>query len=145
MQEKFHTTGKGLHVKLIISMEALSLIQITNRGNLILRIRYVTDDSSSSSAVASADKGWGSVHTWITLEGADLAPKSKVERIESPVFKKFGNALELMKKLKEKGAWFGVCPPCADYFAANDKLDFVEKAGGDWLMKNIQEAWVVWM
>ncbi len=64
-------------------MEVLSLIQIINRENLILRIRYVTDISSSSSAVASADKGWVGVHTWITLEGADLAAKSKVERIES--------------------------------------------------------------
>jgi predicted peroxiredoxin len=96
-------------------------------------------------ANAAADKGWGSVHVWMTLEGADLANKSKVERIESPIFKKFGNALELMKKLKEKGAWFGVCPPCADYFVGGDKLDFVERAGGDWLMKNIQDAWVVWM
>jgi hypothetical protein len=43
------------------------------------------------------------------------------------------------------GHSLGLCPPCADYFAANDKLDFVEKAGGDWLMKNIQDAWVVWM
>ena len=96
-------------------------------------------------ASVAADKGWGSVHVWMTLDGADLAAKSKAERIESPVFKKFGNAMDLMKKLKEKGAWFGVCPPCADYFAGGDKLDFVEKAGGDWLMKNIQGAWVVWM
>jgi predicted peroxiredoxin len=96
-------------------------------------------------ASVAADKGWGSVHIWMTLDGADLAAKSKAERIESPVFKKFGNAMDLMKKLKEKGAWFGVCPPCADYFAGGDKLDFVEKAGGDWLMKNIQDAWVVWM
>jgi hypothetical protein len=66
----------------------------------------------------------------MTLEGEDLAAKSKVEGIESPVFKKFGNAMELMKKLKGKGAWFGVCPPCADYYAANDKVDFEEKAGG---------------
>jgi hypothetical protein len=43
------------------------------------------------------------------------------------------------------GHSLGVCPPCADYFAGNDKIYFVEKAGGDWLMKNIQDAWVVWM
>jgi hypothetical protein len=36
----------------------------------------------------------------MTLEGADLAANSKVERIESTVFKKFGNAMDLMKKLK---------------------------------------------
>jgi predicted peroxiredoxin len=96
-------------------------------------------------AIEAADKGWGSVHVWMTLEGADLASKSKADRIESPIYKKFGNALELMKKLKTKGGWFGVCPPCADYFVVGDKLDFVEKAGGDWLMKNMQDAWVVWM
>jgi predicted peroxiredoxin len=96
-------------------------------------------------ASVAADKGWGSVNVWMTLEGADLACKSKAERIESAVFKKFGNAMELMKKLKEKGAWFGVCPPCLDYFAPTDKVEFVEKAGGDWLLKNIQDAWVVWM
>src|SRR5262245_39338623 len=45
-------------------------------------------------ANVAADKGWGSVHVWMTLEGADLANKSKVDRIESPIFKKFGNALE---------------------------------------------------
>ena len=94
-----------------------------------------------------ADKGWGSVHVWMTLEGADLANKNKTGRVESPIFKKFGNALELMQKAKEKGATFGVCPPCAEYAGAvgGDKLDFVEKAGGDWLMQNIQNAWVLWM
>ncbi len=96
-------------------------------------------------ASVAAAKGWGSVHVWMTLEGADLANKKKVDRIDSPIFKKFGNALELMNKIREKGGWFGVCPPCADYFAGDDMLDFVEKAGGDWLMKNMQDAWVVWM
>lgn len=94
-----------------------------------------------------ADKGWGSVDVWMTLEGADLAHKNKAERIDSPIFKKFGNALELMKKLKEKGAKFGVCPPCAEYAGAvgNDKFEWIEKAGGDWLMKSMQDAQVVWM
>jgi len=65
--------------------------------------------SSTSSGVA-ADKRWGSVHAWMTLEGADLADKSKADRIESPVFKKCGNALELMKKLEGKtGVWGRVC------------------------------------
>jgi len=26
-----------------------------------------------------------------------------------------------------------------------NKYDWVELAGGDWLMKNIQDAWVVWI
>ena len=52
-----------------------------------------------------------------------------------------------MKKIKDKGGWFGVCPPCAEYFGAtgNEKIEYVELAGGDWLMKNIQDAWVLWM
>jgi predicted peroxiredoxin len=89
----------------------------------------------------------GAVHVWMTLEGAELAVKGKADRIESPIFKKFGNAADLMKKLKEKGAAFGVCPPCAEYAGAvgSNKYDFVEKQGADWLMKNIQEAVVVWM
>jgi len=98
-------------------------------------------------AVTAQDKGWGEVHVWMTLDGADLANKSKAERIDSPIFKKFGNAAELMKKLKDKGASFGVCPPCAEYMGAtgSDKYDFVEKRGADWLLKNMQDAWVVWL
>lgn len=98
-------------------------------------------------AVTALDKGFGSVHVWMTLDGADLANKTKASRIESPIFKKFGNAEELMKKLKDKGATFGVCPPCAEYMGAtgSDKFDFVEKQGADWLMKNIKGATVAWM
>jgi len=98
-------------------------------------------------AFTALDKGFGAVHVWLTLDGADLANKSKAARIESPIFKKFGNAEELMKKLKEKGATFGVCPPCAEYMGAvgADKFEFVEKQGADWLMKNIKGATVAWM
>ena len=98
-------------------------------------------------AFTALDKGYGAVHVWMTLDGADLANKTKASRIESPIFKKFGNAEELMKKLKDKGATFGVCPPCAEYMGAvgADKFDFVEKQGADWLMKNIKGATVAWM
>jgi predicted peroxiredoxin len=98
-------------------------------------------------AWTALDKGFGAVHVWMTLDGADLANKTKAARIESPIFKKFGNAEELMKKLKDKGATFGVCPPCAEYMGAvgSDKFDFVEKQGADWLMKNLKGAVVAWM
>lgn len=98
-------------------------------------------------AFTALDKGFGSVHVWMTLEGADLANKTKASRIDSPIFKKFGNAEELMKKLKDKGATFGVCPPCAEFMGAvgSDKFDFVEKQGADFLMKNIKGATVAWM
>jgi predicted peroxiredoxin len=98
-------------------------------------------------ALTAADKGWGEVQVWFTLDGADLANKAKVERIDSPIYKKFGTAAEIMKKLKDKGATFGICPPCAEYAGAVgvDKLDYVEKRGADWLMKAIQDSWVAWM
>jgi predicted peroxiredoxin len=98
-------------------------------------------------ALTSLDKGFGSVHVWMTLSGAQLANKNKAGRIDSPIFKKFGNAEELIMKLKDKGATFGVCPPCADYEGSvgSDKFDFVEKQGADWLMKNIAGAVVAWM
>jgi predicted peroxiredoxin len=83
----------------------------------------------------------------MTPDGADLGNKKKTERIESLIDKKFGNALETMKKIKDKGGWVGGCPPCAEYFGATggNKYDWVELAGGDWLMKNIQDAWVLWV
>ncbi|GFE61159.1 DsrE family protein [Geobacter sp. AOG2] len=98
-------------------------------------------------ALTAQDKGFGAVHVWMTLEGAELADKNKADRIDSPIFKKFGNAAELIKKLKDKGATFGVCPPCAEYAGAigSEKYDFVEKQGADWLMKNIADAVVAWM
>ncbi len=53
-----------------------------------------------------------------------MVHKKKAEKIESSIYKKFGNAFEIMKKIKDKGSWFGVCPPCADYFgvAGSDSL-----------------------
>jgi predicted peroxiredoxin len=98
-------------------------------------------------AFTALDKGFGSVHVWMTLGGAELANKTKSGRIESPIFKTFGNAEQLMNKLKGKGATFGVCPPCAEYMGStgDNKLDFVEKQGADWLMKNLAGAVVAWM
>jgi predicted peroxiredoxin len=149
--EFLKTVGIGLGTAgLGAVMGGQALAEGEKKGKYVVVVTNGGNDSNRAIlalllASVAADKGWGSVNVWMTLEGADLASKSKAERIESAVFKKFGNAMDLMKKLKEKGAWFGVCPPCADYFAPADKLDFVEKAGGDWLMKNIQDAWVVWM
>ena len=97
-------------------------------------------------ALTALDKGFGSVHVWLVIDGADLANKTKVGKIISPIYKSSGTAEELINKLKAKGATFGVCPPCADYMGAdaNNKIDFVEKQGADWLMKNIVGAEVVW-
>ena len=91
-------------------------------------------------------KGLGDVYVWMTIEGAELARKGVPEKIISPIFQKFGNAMEIMDRVLKNGCKFGVCPPCAEYFGAKggDKYDWVELQGGDWLMKNIQDAWVVW-
>jgi len=91
-------------------------------------------------------KGMGDINVWMTIEGADLCKKSVPEKIVSPIFSKFGNAMEIMDRVRKNGCKFGVCPPCAEYFSAkgDEKFDWVELQGGDWLMKNIQDAWVVW-
>lgn len=118
------------------------IVVITNGGNSPNRAIL-----GLLSALTALEKKFGSVHVWMTLEGAELANKAKASRIESPIFKKFGNAEELMKKLVDKGATFGVCPPCAEYMGAvgSDRFDFVEKQGADYLMKEIRGAVVAWM
>jgi predicted peroxiredoxin len=115
-----------------------TIIVITHGGN---------NPNRAILGLLMASSAPGAVHVWMTLEGADLAAKGKAEKIESPIFKKFGSASEIMKKMKDKGATFGVCPPCAEYAGAvgSDKYDFVEKQGADWIMKNIQDAVVSWM
>ncbi|HYB73020.1 MAG TPA: DsrE family protein [Candidatus Sulfotelmatobacter sp.] len=126
--------------------------QADKKGKYVFVITHGGNDPNRAifgllMAQVVADKGWGKVHVWMTLEGADLVNKTKTERIESPIYKKFGNALQLMTKIREKGGWFGVCPPCAEYFGASgrDKHEWVELAGGDWLVKNMQDAWVLWI
>jgi predicted peroxiredoxin len=125
---------------------------VEKKGKYVIVISHGGNDPNRAifgllMAQTVADKEWGKVYVWMTLDGADLVNKKKSERIESPIYKKFGNAAEIMKKIKDKGGWFGVCPPCAEYFGAtgSDKQDGVELAGGDWLMKNIQDAWVLWI
>ena len=144
-------TGLGI-VGLGSLMAGQSFAEVEKKGKYVFAITHGGDDPNRAifgllMAQTVAEKGWGRVYVWMTLDGADLVNKKKTERIESPIYKKFGNAFEIMKKIKDKGGWFGVCPPCADYFGAtgNDKYEWVELAGGDWLMKNIQDAWVLWI
>jgi predicted peroxiredoxin len=152
-REFLKVLGTGLGIAGLSSMMGVpSLAQAEKKEKYVIVITHGGNDPNRAifgllMAQTVVDKGWGKVHVWITLEGADLCNKKKTERIESPIDKKFGNALEIMKKIKDRGGWFGVCPPCADYFGAtgSDKQDGVELAGGDWLMKNIQDAWVLWI
>lgn len=144
--------GLGLGAAGIASMTGGQALAAEQTERYVVAITHGGNDPNRAilgllCALTALDKGFGSVHVWMTLDGADLANKTKAARIESPIFKKFGNAEELLKKLKDKGATFGVCPPCAEYMGAigSDKFDFVEKQGADWLMKNIKGATVAWM
>jgi predicted peroxiredoxin len=144
--------GAGLGIAGLTSVMGGQAFAQEKKGKYVVVITHGGNDPNRAifgllMAETAADKGWGQVHVWMTLDGADLACKKKTDRIESPIYKKFGNATSIMKKIKDKGGWFGVCPPCAEYFGAtgNEKIEYVELAGGDWLMKNIQDAWVVWI
>jgi predicted peroxiredoxin len=147
------TLGAGLGVAgLGTLLGGQAFAEMEKKGKYVIVITHGAGNPNRAifallMAQVVAKKGWGPVHVWMTLEGAELAHKDKPERIESPIFKKFGNALALMNDIKEKGGTFGVCPPCAEYAGAkgDNKLDFVTEAGGDWLMQNIQDAWVLWM
>jgi predicted peroxiredoxin len=147
------TLGAGIGLAGLASfMGGQAMAQSEKKNKYVIVITHGGNDPNRAifgllMAETVADKGWGQVFVWMTLDGADLVNKKKTERIDSPIYKKFGNALSIMKKIKDKGGWFGVCPPCAEYFGATggDKYDWVELAGGDWLMKNIQDAWVVWI
>lgn len=144
------TMGAGLGAAGIASLIGGQALAGTEKtGKYVIVISHGGNDPNRAvfgllMADVAASKGWGKVYVWLYLDGADLAVKGKAERMKSPVYEKFGTAAELIGKLKEKGVWFGACPPCLDYFAGGGMYDFVEKAGGDWLMKNIQDSWVVW-
>lgn len=122
------------------------------KGKYVVVITHGAEDPNRAvfallMAQVTAKKGWGKVHVWMTLQGAELACREKTARIVSPIFSKFGNALEIMEDIRERGGWFGVCPPCAEYAGAvgDAKHEWVEKAAGDWLMDNIRGAHVLWM
>ncbi len=124
--------GAGLGIAGFTSMigGGESFAQVDKKGKYVIVITNGGNDPNRAifgllMAQVVADKGWGKVHVWMTLEGADLCNKKKTERIDSPIYKKFGNALEIMEKIKDKAGWFGVCPPCADYFGAtgSDKYE----------------------
>ncbi len=147
------TVGAGLGVAGLASvMGGQVFAQTGKKGKYVVVITRGVDDPNRAIlglllAMTAGDKGWGQVHVWLTLGGADLAHKKRTDKIDSPIYKSFGTASQIIKKIRDKGGWFGVCPPCAEFFGATggDKHDFVEMAGGDWLMKNIQDAWVVWL
>ena len=145
--------GAGLGVAGVAGLfGGQALAEAEARGKYVFVVTHGGNDPNRAIlalllAQVVAKKKWGAVHVWMTLAGAELADSEKTARIESPIFKKFGNALEIMDDLRGRGATFGVCPPCADYAGAVDgrRHAWIEKAGGDWLMENIRDAWVLWM
>jgi predicted peroxiredoxin len=147
------TVGAGLGLAGLASfVGGQAFAETDKKGKYVVVITHGADDPNRAifgllMAMTAGDKGWGQVNVWLTLGGADLANKKKTEKIESPIYKSFGNAAQIINKIKDKGGWFGVCPPCAEFFGAtgSDKYDFIQLAGGDWLMKNIQDAWVLYI
>ena len=99
--------GAGLGIAGLSSMMGgQSFAQEDKKGKYVIVITHGGNDPNRAifgllMAQTVADKGWGRVHVWMTLDGADLVNKKKTERIESPIYKKFGNALEIMEKIKE--------------------------------------------
>ena len=152
-KEFLKTAGAGLGVAGLASiLGGQAFGKMENKGKYVFVLTHGADDPNRAifvllMAQVVAKKKWGSVHVWTTLNGAELAHRDKPGRIESPIFKKFGDAKSLLEDLRDRGASFGVCPPCAEYFGATGdaKLPYFEEAGGDWLMENIQGAWVLWM
>lgn len=70
-----------------------SFAQVDKKGKYVIVITNGGNDPNRAifgllMAQVVADKGWGKVHVWMTLDGADLCNKKKTERIDSPIYKK---------------------------------------------------------
>lgn len=98
-------------------------------------------------AETALKKEFGEVMIYLALEGAELCKKGAPEKIISLSFYRFGNALEMMERIRKFGGKFGVCPPCADRIGAvgDQKFDWVENQDGVWLTKTMQDAIVSWL
>ncbi len=95
--------GAGIGVASLSSMMGGQTFAEEKKGKYIIVITHGGNDPNRAVlglllAQTVADKGWGKVNVWMTLEGADLVHKKRAEKIDSPMYKKFGNALEIMKE-----------------------------------------------
>ncbi len=116
-------------------------------GSYLFVVTHGTNDMNRAVlplvlATTVLKKGWGKVHVWLTLAGAEIAHKELCPKILSPAFKAFGTAEALILALKEKGATFGICSPCAVFSGAMDakRYDFIPNAGGDALLPAMAAA-----
>jgi len=75
--------GAGLGVAGLGSMMgAQSFADIEKKGKYVIVITHGGDDPNRAifgllMAQTVADKGWGKVHVWMTLDGADLVNKKR--------------------------------------------------------------------
>src|SRR5574341_330328 len=93
--------GAGLGIAGVSSMMGgQSFAEVDKKGKYVIVITHGGNDPNRAifgllMAQVVTDKGWGKVHVWMTLDGADLCNKKKTEKIESPIYKKFGDGLEI--------------------------------------------------
>ena len=122
------------------------------QGRYLFIVSHGSDDPNRAVlalllASVAAKKGPGSVQVWMTLGGAEVAHRAKVDALRSPIFESMGSASSLLAELVAKGVTLKVCPPCAAAAGARgaDRHPAVEEAGGDWLLANLPGAEVVWL
>lgn len=121
-------------------------------GRTLVVLSHGSDDPNRAVlalllASVAAKKATGSVQIWMTLGGAEVAHRKKVEALTSPIFAAMGSASSLLAELVAKGVTLKVCPPCATAAGAKgeERHPAVEEAGGDWLLANLPGAEVIWL
>lgn len=121
------------------------------QGRTLFVVSHGSDDPNRAVlglllATVAAKKG-SAVQVWMTLGGAEVAHRKKVEALTSPIFAAMGSASSLLAELVAKGVTLKVCPPCAAAAGAKgeERHPAVEEAGGDWLLANLPGAEVVWL
>jgi predicted peroxiredoxin len=122
------------------------------QGRTLVVLSHGSDDPNRAVlalllASAAVKKGNGPVQIWMTLGGAEVAHRKKVEALKSPIFAAMGSASSLLAELAAKGVTLKICPPCAVAAGATgeERHPAVEEAGGDWLLANLPGAEVVWL
>ena len=145
--------GAGLGVAGISSlMGGQVFADIEKKGKYVFVITHGSNEPNKAifglyMAQIVAQKKWGNVVVWMTFDGADLASIKKAKATESSVYKGLGNALKIMDKIRWEGGSFLVCSRWADYFGitGSDKYTWAKLTDDNWLIDNIQGAFVLWI
>jgi predicted peroxiredoxin len=90
---------------------------------------------------------FASVTVWFTLKAGALCRKGEMEKLTSPVFRKFGNLAETLAVAVKGGAKLAACPFCLDYLEMkkDEYIDGLERKGGDYVAAQVGKAHVVWL